>query len=367
MECTTLWLCCWLVAQVGQPAASPLQPVQQTPTLAAPRSGVQPAAAAETRAVPTPDGRLSPAPPAPGTRTPPLVAPPAASPQPAATIPPAAAPAATAVVPVESRSGRSHAPTVLAALLTPADPQKPAGRWTSLAEVLAAATEPAQQLELTRAYWKLAAALALYRMACDEYELLAVIRDSVGARHQSSDDLVAVQMRRARAAAQLEEASARVLAAQYELGQRIRLPDGAPLPLPADKPHVGTYNTRFDQIYAAAAAPPAARFADRTLELRHSQIDQRAAVVRASEDVLEVEQEFYSQGTTDLATLMSAVDNWAQQRRAFLAAVVQYNAQIADYALHVPRGSLAADSLAGLLIKAPQRWSGAPAQASDVT
>jgi hypothetical protein len=252
-------------------------------------------------------------------------------------------------------------------MLTLTDPQKPAGRWTSLTEAMAGTTDPGQQLEMTRAYWKLAAAVALYRMACDENDLLGTIRDSSGTRRQTSEDLVNVQIRRAQAAAQLEEAAGKLLAAQYELAQRMRLPEGAPLPLPADKPHVGTYNTRFDQIYAAAAAPPAARFAHRTLELRHSQIDQRAAVVRAAHDVLEVEHEFYTQGASDLATLWSAVDNWAQQRRAFLAAVMQYNAQIADYALNVPRGSLAADSLAGLLIKSPVKWSGPPAQPSYVT
>jgi hypothetical protein len=259
------------------------------------------------------------------------------------------------VVPVESRSGRSHAPSMLAALLTLPDDVKPAGRWAPLVEAMAVSAEQSQQLEMARAYWKLTAALARYRIAWDEYQLLTLVHDELGARGRSPDDLVRAQVRRGQAAAESEEAAGELLAAQNDLARRMRLPEGAPLPLPADKPHVGTYNTHFEQIYGTVAPPPGARFANRTLELRRWLVEDRAAVVQAAHDVLETEQESYAAGATPFSAWLAALDRWSRERRTFLAAVMQYNDQIAEYALNVPRAGLAPDSLVGMLIKAPIR------------
>lgn len=351
MESTTLWLCCWLAGQLAQPPASPPRQIPR----AAP-AAVQ-AVPADPRPVPTPDVHVS----QPHeTTTSPAATSPMAAPAKAPTKP-------DSVVPVEGRSPRSHAPAVLGNLLTLPDELKPVGRWTPLAEVLASAADPQQQLEATRAYWKLASAVALYRIAADEYQALEAIRAEVSARRQSPDELVEVQVRRGQAAAQLEQAAGKLLEAQYELAQRMRVPAGAPLPLPGDKPHVGTYNTRFEQIYASGVAPPAARFASRTLELRQAQIDRRAAAVQAAGDVLEAEQEAYSRGAVPFSSLSMALERWGRQRRTFLADVVQYNSQIADYALSVPHGGLAVDTLAAMLIKSPLKWSGPTAEPSYVT
>jgi hypothetical protein len=256
---------------------------------------------------------------------------------------------------------------VLAGLLTLSDDAKPAGRWTPLVEAMAAAADPTQQLEMVRAYWKLTAAIAVYRIAWDECQLLEAVSSGAGGHHPSPDDRVQAQVRCAQAAVQLEEAAGKLLAAQHDLALRMRLPEGAALPLPADKPHLGTYNTHFDQIYAAAAAPAGARFANRSLPLRRSLVDERAAVVRAAQDVLEAEQEAYTAAPGNFATLVSAMDRWSRERRTFLAAVMQYNDQIAEYAMNVPRAGLAPDSLVGMLIKAPIKLSAAPAQPGYAT
>ena len=91
--------------------------------------------------------------------------------------------------------GDRHAPSVLAELLTPSDELKPMGRWVPLVEVIAAATDPSQQLELTRSYWKLTAALAQYRVAWDEYRLLEAVREGTGNRQPSPDDRLQAQVR----------------------------------------------------------------------------------------------------------------------------------------------------------------------------
>ena len=136
--------------------------------------------------------------------------------------------------------------------------------------------------------------------------------------------------------------------------------------MPADKPHLGIYNTHFEQIYSTIA-PPGSRFANRTLPLRALLVDQRAAVVQAAHDVLVEEQEAYAAAPTNFASLVSAIERWGRERRTFVAAVIQYNDQIAEYALGVPRSGLAPDSLVGMLIKQPLKWSATPGQPSYAT
>ena len=63
MQCTTLSLCFWLLTQTGPGATQP--PPSQPATTALPGSAPVPPAAAELRAQPTPDARMSnPSPPA---------------------------------------------------------------------------------------------------------------------------------------------------------------------------------------------------------------------------------------------------------------------------------------------------------------
>lgn len=260
---------------------------------------------------------------------------------------------------VESRAARSSAPALIAVLLTLPGELHITGRPTPLAETIASATQPQQQLEAVRSYWKLSSVLALYRVAWDEYQAWASIRDSAAARRLSAADLLAAQTRRAQAAAQLEQAAEQLLVAQEELVQRLHLPTGAPLPLPADKPHVGTYNTRYEQIYRSATLATEAQFNHRTLEPRRLLVERRAAAEQAAEDVFEAEMERFNAGNLDFRSLATALDAWNRQRRAFVAVVAQYNNQIAEYALQVPRGNqpLAADSLAGMLVRSPAKWS----------
>ena len=79
---------------------------------------------------------------------------------------------------------------------------------------------------------------------------------------------------RADAAAQTQEAQLGLLRAQYELAALMRAAAGTPLPLPADRPHVGPYRTDFKAMFADRTPPEPARLADRILPVQWRQVDQ---------------------------------------------------------------------------------------------
>jgi hypothetical protein len=125
------------------------------------------------------------------------------------------------------------------------------------------------------------------------------------------------------------------------------------MPLPADLPHVGPYETRFDRLSASRSLPPRARLIDRTLPLRIEAIEKRAAAVQAAEDALEAVAELYGKGQGDLWTLLACLADCRHQRRALLTEACQYNEDIADYALTAAGSAVTAQELVGMLIKQP--------------
>ncbi len=118
-----------------------------------------------------------------------------------------------------------------------------------------------------------------------------------------------------------------------------------PLPLPANLPHAGAYDTKFQQVYASRNPAPKARLLDRILPVRLKAVEKRAAAVQACQDALEAVADLYTKGQADLASLMACMGHWGRQRRAFLADVCQYNQDIADYVLTVVDPAPSARSL----------------------
>ena len=83
---------------------------------------------------------------------------------------------------------------------------------------------------------------------------------------------------RASAAARSEEARAEAVSLQHELAALVSRTPDAPLPLPADLPHVGPYLTHFHRLLAEGKAPASARVVDRRLPILWQAIEARRAV-----------------------------------------------------------------------------------------
>ena len=124
----------------------------------------------------------------------------------------------------------------------------------------------------------------------------------------------------------------------------------AALPLPSNRPHVGPYRTRIDELYPLHAAPSKARLINRTLPIRRRAIDVRADAVHAADDALEAARGAYRSGRTDLATLLDYQRRLTEQQQALVASICQYNHEIADYAFVVAPVQISTQSLVGMLI-----------------
>ncbi len=229
------------------------------------------------------------------------------------------------------------------------------GQPVTLASALAAVRDPAQQLEVVRAYWRLAEAVAVYRFQLDSNRRLEGVEPPPGQT---------ARMAAARAAskAQLGETELQVLTAQHALVLHARLPTNSPLPLPVDRPHVGQYITRFRELFAHGMAPPATRRLDRTLPIRFRAIEARAKAVAAAQEAYEAASEG-GQWTGHIDSL----ERLNRLQREWIGAVCHYNQEIAEYAVAVAPPGTNGAALVGLLIKpspAPVRplvsddWSG---------
>ena len=232
------------------------------------------------------------------------------------------------------------------------------GRPISLAEALALARDRARQLEVVHAYWRLTLAIGEYRVWLDQC-------DQLGKLPSKASDSAILRAAQASSAAGLRVAEVAAVRGQHELAEAAMLAPIQLLPLPADRPHVGPYRTNFERVFVVGGAPPRARLIDRTLPVRRKAIDARADAVEAGQYALEATLDAYGRGDVDLSAVLGSLDFWSQQRRAFLAAVCDYNHDIADFALAVAGPELTVPSVVGMLIMSPSGRTAPSAPASN--
>ncbi|MGH7140746.1 MAG: hypothetical protein ACREHD_33860, partial [Pirellulales bacterium] len=225
------------------------------------------------------------------------------------------------------------------------------GKRVTLIDLLSRVYDRSQQAVVIPAYWKLAAAEYEYRIAADEssrLEQLLPPADPSG-KHASEPLL---ESRLAAAEARLREAELAVLTQQYALADMMRLPASEPLPLAGDLPHGGAYRTYFQERYVRVA-PPRAHLIDRTLPLLQRSIELRASAAVSAADSADAAAEALHAGQLDVAATVDSIAELSRQRRAFVAAVRDYNIDIADYALSVVPAGLTSAQLVSILIGPP--------------
>jgi len=237
------------------------------------------------------------------------------------------------------------------------------GRAITLADVLKRTPDREQQIRVTQAYWKLAAAQAEYHFARDLRDRLGTLVEAEAdqeqrhPQHQNSKEPIPVHSyapahsARAMARGLVEDAKLDVLKGQQELGEQMSLLGNEPLPLAIDRPHVGGYTTYFDEKFRNTAAPPRLRLIHRALPLRRKVIDEHAAAVVAALDAVQSTGEDFRLSKADLTTLLTVLDELGHERRAFVTAVRDYNQDIAEYAFTVAPPGLNEEALVKLLIK----------------
>ena len=118
---------------------------------------------------------------------------------------------------------------------------------------------------------------------------------------------------------------------------------------PADIPHTGAYNTRYDEIAEQDGGSPELALRNRIVGLRYEQWMASAAAYRAAENVFqELRGRKVILTETHLGELLQAAESVRRQRERMFTALIQYNIDVLDYVLEVSgkRGG----SLAPLLV-----------------
>lgn len=252
------------------------------------------------------------------------------------------------LVPIQSTQRRTSPADMVAQGLTLPEGATLSGRPLTLLEALAAAPVGRGQLDVTHAYWRLAGAVAEYRVRWEQYERLLRLKAGL-------EDAAMLEAARSSAAAALRVAEASAVASQHDLAEAAMLPASGPLPLPADKPHVGTYHTYFEEVFSARNPPVRTRLLDRNLPIRRRIIEVRASAVEAARDALEAATDAYGLRKVDLAEVLASARQLADQERALWTSVGSYNHDIADYALSVAGPQSDEQVLVAMLIRPSQQ------------
>lgn len=220
-----------------------------------------------------------------------------------------------------------------------------AGRPVALQSLLGQATVGTRRLDAVAAYWRLAHAVAGHHYALDEQRFLASLTAS-----DSRDEQALLAAAQATAKAERAESRLAAIHAQKTLAEfALPGPDAAWL-LPADPPFVGAYRTYFQELNERGAAADDLRQVDETLPVIHELIDAQAEAVFAAGTAMNQVRQAFEQRQASLVQVLDAVQRLTRHRRAFLAAVEEYNKQIARYALSVTLPAATGERVVGMLI-----------------
>ena len=231
--------------------------------------------------------------------------------------------------------------------LEPSQATPLAGRPVTLLSSLAATRAAGQQAAVVHAYWDAMAMVAQYNLRSRE---LAVLR---GVTPRPGDEPM---MRAAQASAEaaLDEAAIAAVTAQHALALHSLMPMAlGGLPLPSDRPCVGLYETRFNQVFANRPVPEQAWLMNQTLPLRQEVIEHRAKAIKAAEEALDASRRDYAAGSVSFERVLAALAAWARQEDAFMQSVCEYNHNIAEYVAAVRVGPTDNATLVSMLIGRP--------------
>lgn len=316
------------------PAAAPLSKAAAPSTVGQPATSPQTSqpelSIVEPGAKPTPaEGAARQTPPAT-----PAAEPPAPVAQPAAPVTPGPAP--VVAVPRPSELIRDWAKAPVRGQLS--------GMPTTLGEALRDAKSRTQQTERTKAYWDLSARVTDYYLALLDATELETLRRGIVTPGEAWD----AQRRTLDTALQLARQSAKT--AQLRLQQTLGRSTTAALPLPADLPHCGKYDTRYDEIFAGRTDAAAAQLKE-LLPLKYDEMRTQARLVSEAYtwlDQVSQRREPNSDGTG----LLRAHELLSLQRRALVESVREYNQDIVAYTELAAPSDVGTERLVAMLIRA---------------
>ncbi|HTN77141.1 MAG TPA: hypothetical protein VL096_17900 [Pirellulaceae bacterium] len=231
--------------------------------------------------------------------------------------------------------------------LQPRAQQELPGQPVGLTQLFERTNGAGQRIKAVQTYWKLVTKVAAYHAALDDKATFQSINVRQMPQYEKST-LAAAQMA---ANAAVSRAQLDFITTQNELVEAALLPDVETLPLPSDAPLVSEYRTHFDQLFGERAAPSGLRRLDRALPYHLKDVRAQADALVAAQQALQSAAEAVSSGEASVITLIEVHKLLTRERTAFLISVFDYNATIAEYALHAAPAVESREKLVGMLIK----------------
>jgi hypothetical protein len=226
-------------------------------------------------------------------------------------------------------------------MLNPPPGSQLTGTPTTLLDAVAGARTRHEQAHRVEAYWDLCSSVADYYLGVREQDEFRQLPSKL------PQATAVLQQAQAEFDVRLGTSKLAAIASQRRLASMMG-PGSAGLPLPADMPHCGSYQSRYEEIFSdrpsVEAQELAALLASRYSELK----DAAVAVTRAKGWIGEVVQNDSGQGIETLR----ALELLALRRRAFVQIARDYNRRIARYTELSTPGDIPAERLVGMLIKA---------------
>ena len=225
-----------------------------------------------------------------------------------------------------------------------------------LIEALQRSGDRSRRLWITQAYWQVSRGYAGIRFATEARERLEFI-----APGSDPHDQMVLDVASAAADADLADAHAKLIAAQQQLVDLVRLPVGEPAPWPVDRPLAGSYETHFAAIFATRPATGRIRAIDRMLPSKHDAVEARAVAVLAAESAMNRAESDHARGKRPIEAVVAAHRMLRLQQEEFAESLATYNLDIAEYAMAVADTSVSDDRYVSMLIGTPIQWKPQPA------
>ncbi len=210
------------------------------------------------------------------------------------------------------------------------------GNPTRLVDVVAGANQRNEQTHRIEVYWDLCSSVADYYLSLRELDELNRLLSRTGSSNRAlSQAVTEMQVR-------VDTSRRAALVTQLRLASAMGNPT---LPLPADLPHVGGYETHYTRIFAGQQASEAGEL-NKVIPLRHAELLSAADAIDRAEDWLQTKT-----ATQDAEEIVRAMELLALRRRAFVQIAKDYNLRIAHYTELATPGVLPTPRLVGMLIK----------------
>jgi hypothetical protein len=247
--------------------------------------------------------------------------------------PAATAPATNTATPAEILNGYLEAPIESQLKGTP----------LALADVLVNAVNRAEQSQRVSAYWDFSQAVAGYYLALKEHTELVTLQQGI------SLPSPAWQQARDSADARLKLALDRARVAQEYVTLLTGNTTPGYLPLPADQPYCGAYETQYAQLFKDRSSMLAEQL-NELLPRSFQDLSARAAEIETARQWMFKMSDARSP-QSDGTELLKAYELYAARRRMFLYAVKDYNLAILRYTEIATPGTLETERLVAMLIR----------------